>query len=216
MLALPVASLAEAIAAEWAAQVETVRPLSMPLMRIAATAIDRIGRERDTVVSQIAAYAGSDLLCYRAAGPQPLVRRQGEAWQPLLDWCARTYDARLSVTEGVTHVAQPPQALAALHAAVEALDDFRIATLSQLTAACGSLVLGLAVLSRRIDAATAIAASQLDEAWQAERWGLDDEADARRESLGREIADAARFLELLETCATGERPAASPDRRVTG
>jgi len=198
MMSLPVPALAEAVAAEWAAQDGTVRPLSMPMMRLAVTAIDRVGRERAAVVAQLAAYGAHDLLCYRASAPESLVRRQAETWQPLLDWCARTYGAPLAATEGVTHVGQPPAALAALRAAVDAMDDFRVAALSQLTAACGSLVIGLAVCAGRIGAAEAIAASQLDEAWQAEKWGLDGEAETRRKNLAQEIIDAARFLDLLE------------------
>lgn len=197
-MSLPAPALGEAIAAEWAAQDETVRPLSMPMMRLAATAIDRVGRERDAVVAQIAAYGGSDLLCYRASAPEALVRRQAETWQPLLDWCARTHGAELAVTEGVTHVAQPPEALAALKAAAEAMDDFHLSALSQLTAACGSVVLALAVSAGRTDTAEAIAASQLDESWQAEKWGQDAEAQARRENLAREITNAVRFQELLD------------------
>ncbi len=198
-MSLPVSALAEAIAAEWAAQEGTVRPYSMPMMRLAATAIDRVGRERDAVVAEIAAYGGNDLLCYRAGAPEALVRKQAETWQPLLDWCARTHGARLAVTEGVTHIGQSPEALAALTVAIDAMDDFRISAISQLTAACGSLVIAMAVCARRIGAEDAIAASQLDEAWQAEKWGQDSEADARRENLAREITDAVRFLDLLDS-----------------
>jgi len=197
-VALPASALAEAVAAEWAAQEGTVRPSTMPMTRLAATAIDRIGRERDAMVAQIAAYGGSDLLCYRADAPEALACRQADAWQPLLDWCAQTYGAELAVTEGVTHVDQPPESLAALRAAVAEMDDYRLAALSQLTAACGSLVLALAVCAGRLDAAEATAASQLEERWQAETWGSDSEAEARRETLAREIADAERFLQLLE------------------
>lgn len=197
-LALPRPALAGAIAAEWAAQEGSVKPLSMPLMRLAATALDRVGRERDAVVSAICAYAAHDLLCYRAAAPEALARRQAETWKPLVDWCADTFEAHLAVTEGIIHIDQPPEALSALRAAVDGMDDFRLAALSQLTAACGSLVLALAVCGGRIDAAAAIAASQLDEDWQAERWGEDHEAAARRENLAREITDAERFLALLD------------------
>lgn len=206
-LAAPSEPLAAAIAAEWAAQGGEIRPLSMAMTRLAATAIDRIGRERDAVVEQIAAFGASDLLCYRAVAPEALVRRQAETWQPLLDWTADACGASLVVAEGVTHVAQPPQAVAALRKMVDAMDDYQVSALSQLTVCCGSLVLALAICAGRIDAAGAIAASQLDEQWQAERWGDDDEAQARRETLAREIADAERFLNLLGRRPGGDRSA---------
>lgn len=191
------AALAEAIAVEWTAQEDEIHPPTMPMMRLAATAIDRIGRERATIVDQIAAYGGSDLLCYRADSPAPLVERQAQLWQPLLDWVAEAHGARLTVTHDITHVAQDPAALEPLRAAVEALDDYRLAAVSLLTPICGSLVIALAVEAGHIDATQATAASLLDEDWQIEKWGHDDEAAERRENVAREIADAVRFLELL-------------------
>ncbi|UCH76140.1 MAG: ATPase [Rhodospirillales bacterium] len=196
-LRLPTAGLADAIAEEWAAQEKLVRPHSMPMMRLAAAAIDRVGRERDAVVGQIAAYGGSDLLCYRACGPGELVRRQAETWQPLLDWAEEALGAPLAVTTGVTHAAQPPESLSALAARLEAMDDFQIAAQSQLTAACGSLVLSLAAAAGRIGVEETIAASQLDEEWQAEIWGRDKDAEDRRTALAAEITSAIRFLELV-------------------
>jgi chaperone required for assembly of F1-ATPase len=197
-LTAPTIALAEAIAGEWAAQDDEIRPLTMPMMRLAATAIDRIGKERATIIDQIAAYGGSDLLCYRAGSPAALVERQAQLWQPLLDWAAEAHGARLKVTHDITHVAQDQAALDALRAAVEVLDDSRLAAVSQLTAICGSLVIALAVAARHIGAEQATAASLLDEIWQIEQWGDDAEAVERRENVAREIADAARFLELLE------------------
>jgi chaperone required for assembly of F1-ATPase len=197
-LIAPSAVLAEAIAAEWSAQENEIRPRSMPMMCLAATAIDRIGRERATIVDQIAAYGGSDLLCYRADSPAPLVERQAQQWQPLLDWVAEAHGARLAVTHDITHVAQDRAALDALRAAVEALDDCRLAAVSQLTAICGSLVIALAVEAGHIGAGEATAVSLLDEKWQIENWGEDEEATERHENLAREIADAVRFLALLE------------------
>ncbi len=197
-LAAPGTALAEAIAAEWAAQEEDIRPLTMPMMRLAATAIDRVGRERSAIVDSVSAYGGSDLLCYRAETPAALVERQAALWQPMLDWSAETHGARLAVTHGITHVAQDRAALDALRAAVEALDDFRLAAVSQLTAGCGSLVIALAVSAGHVGAEEAAAASLLDEEWQAEQWGEDAEATERRRNLAREIADAARFLDLLD------------------
>ena len=197
-LAVPTGALAQAIAGEWRDQEDQIDPLSMPMMRLAATAIDRIGRERDAVVGQIAAFGETDMLCYRTAEPAALAARQAECWQPLLDWAAETYDARLAVVNGVTPVAQDANALAALARAVGSHDDFRLAALSRITASCGSLVVALAVTARRIDAGEAVAASQLDEDWQAEKWGRDAEAEARRETLAGEIAAAALFLDLLD------------------
>jgi chaperone required for assembly of F1-ATPase len=196
-LVVPSEKLAEAIAAEWDAQQDEIRPASMPLTRLVATAIDRTAAQRDLVIDEIAGYAGTDLVCYRADRPPTLVARQQEVWQPLLDWATLRYDAALAVTCGVIPTPQPPPTLKAFAAAVAAQDDFRLTALHALTTACGSLVIGLAVMERWIDAAEAFAASQLDETFQIEEWGEDAEATARREALAADIAAVARFLRLL-------------------
>lgn len=194
VLALPTADLAEAVAAEWEAQKDAVLPATMPLTQLAVTALDRIAANRDAVVAALAAYGGSDLLCYRADGPADLVRRQTDAWQPLLDWAADAYGARLRVTTGVLPVDQSEAALSALRARVAALDDFQLAVLGLVTPAAGSLVLGLALLAGRLDAAGVSAAAFVDETYQAERWGDDDEALARRRAVEADIAAAGEFL----------------------
>lgn len=194
---VPSAALAAAIAAEWEAQGEDVRPAEMPLFRLAATAIDRTAGMRDRVIAEVANYAGTDLVCYRADAPPALAARQRDVWQPLVEWAMQRYDAALAVTTGVVPAAQSPAALRAFAAAVGALDDFRLTALHALTGACGSLVIALALLEGRVSADQAFSASQLDETFQIEAWGEDAEAAERRRALAAEIAAAARFLQLL-------------------
>lgn len=190
--------LAAAIAAEWDAQTSDIRPETMPLTRLAATAIDRTAAERDEIVAEIVGYAGTDLLCYRAEHPPALVARQAAAWQPLLDWAAGRYDAGLTVTAGIVPKPQSPAALKAFAGAVAALDDFRLTALQAATGACGSLVVALALYEGRLDAKAAFAVSQLDETFQIEAWGEDAEATNRRAALAADIEAAARFLALLD------------------
>ncbi|MGE5145245.1 MAG: ATP12 family chaperone protein [Candidatus Eiseniibacteriota bacterium] len=189
-------ALAEAIAEEWRAQGDTVEPETMPLTRLASTALDLVPARRPAIVGEAAAYAGTDLVCYRAEAPVELVARQQAAWQPLLDWAAGRYGAALAVTTGVVPRPQPPEALAALRRAVEAEDDLSLVALHAATVAAGSLVIALALLEGRIDAAEAFALSQLDETFQIERWGEDSEATRRRAALRDDLAHAARFHRL--------------------
>lgn len=198
-LTVPSEALAAAIAAEWDAQTPDIRPETMPLTRLAATALDRTATERDKIVAEIANYAGTDLVCYRAEHPPALAARQEAVWQPLLDWAAGRYDAGLAVTTGIVPVTQSPASLKAYANVVAAFDDFRLTALQAATGACGSLVIALALHERRLDAEAAFAASQLDETFQIEAWGEDAEAVKRREALAADIAAVARFLELLGT-----------------
>jgi chaperone required for assembly of F1-ATPase len=195
---LPSRALAEAVAAEWDAQADTIVPSAMPLMQLAATAIDKAAPNRAVIIDTIAPYGGSDLLCYRAEGPAALAERQHAIWQPLLDWVMTAHDAPLVVTAGIVHKAQPETSLAALRAVVEAQDDWRMTALHQLTSLTGSLVIGLAALAGRIDAEAAFEAAELDETFQIERWGEDAEAAARRASLRAELQATIRFLQLLK------------------
>ncbi len=196
-LVVPGAALATAIAAEWNGQGAELRPATMPLTRLANITIDRNPREREAVVKQIALYAGTDLVCYRTADQPALAARQRAVWQPLLDWAVLRYDAPLTVTAGVIPARQPEASLKAFRAAVAAQDDFALTALNAATTACGSLVLALALVEGRLDAAAAFAASQVDESYQIEAWGKDAEQTERRRSLAAEIDAAARFLSLL-------------------
>ena len=196
-LSVPSQRLAQAIAAEWDAQETEIRPHTMPLTRLAATALDRTTAARDEIVAEIANYAGTDLVCYRAEQPPALAARQHQAWQPLIDWAASRYDAGLAVTAGIVPRPQSPAALKAFAGVVASFDDFRLTALQALTAACGSLVIALALAEGRLDAESAFATSQIDETFQIEAWGEDAEAMQRRTLLADDIAAAARFLELL-------------------
>ncbi|MGF1641725.1 MAG: ATP12 family chaperone protein, partial [Rhodospirillales bacterium] len=190
-LTLPSAALAAAVAGEWRAQGDQIRPQTMPLTRLAATAVDRVAPARAAVVDGLVAYAGADLLCYRAVEPADLVALQQAAWQPLLDWAAGALAARLTVTAGVIPVDQPAGAVAALRAAVERLDDPALTALAAIVPVCGSLVVGLALAAGRIDAETAFEVSQLDERYQSGRWGEDREAMERRRRLRDDLRSAA-------------------------
>jgi chaperone required for assembly of F1-ATPase len=196
-LALPKRGLAEAIAAEWDAQADKIAPTTMPLMRLAATAIDRVAQQRRQAIAEIVGYVGTDVVCYRADRPAELVARQAALWQPLVDWATLRFDAPLPVTTGIVPRRPPAAVVAALAAAVEPFDLWWLTALHAATTACGSIVIGLALAERRLDAEGAWAAAQLDETYQIEQWGEDAEAAARRRELRRDIEATARFMELL-------------------
>lgn len=195
-LTVPTLSMAEAIAAEWDAQIETVDPVTMPLTRGANAAIDKVRTQHAEVAALLSEYGDSDLLCYRAAGPDALIARQAEHWDPILDWAAESLDARLAVGEGVMHVAQNPNTLARLRAEVESFDEFSLAAAHDLISISGSLVLALAVTRKAITVDHAWMVSRIDEHWQIEQWGEDDEASALELTKRAAFMDAARFYEL--------------------
>lgn len=196
-LLLPTPRLGEAVAAEWAAQGETIDPASMKLTGLANAAIDRIAPDPSAFAASLARYAENDLLCYRAAEPPGLVAHQSAQWDPLLAWARRRYDIDFVVVAGIIHKPQPPLTIARLSAAVAAFNPFRLAAMSPLVTIGGSLVAALALFEGEIDADAAFATTHLDELWQAEQWGDDAEALAARENRQADFAAAARMLELL-------------------
>lgn len=196
-LVLPAHGLAQAVAGEWADQGDEIEPPTMPITRLSTTAIDRIAGDREAVVAELAKYAGTDLLCYRADGPAELVARQTAAWDPLLQWAEETFGARLTVTAGIIPVTQPREAVEAFQEAMLSMGNLELAALSAATAAAGSLVIALALADGYLDAEDAFALSQLDEDWQIEQWGEDTEAIERREQLRADIDAAAAMLDLL-------------------
>lgn len=198
-LVVPTRAMAQAIADEWDAQPEKIDPLTMPVTRAANSAIDKVAPQQAEVIAELASYGGTDLLCYRATGPQELISRQAEQWDPLVDWAHATFGARLQVVAGVMHVAQDPALVANLHAEVAAFDNFALAGVHDLVAISGSLVLALGVTRGAIAPEAAWLLSRLDEHWQIELWGEDEEA-AAHEALKKEaFLNAARFYQLSLT-----------------
>jgi chaperone required for assembly of F1-ATPase len=197
-LVVPTRDLADAIAAEWNESAEEVDPRAMPLTGLANAAIDRVAPDRTAFAEGLARYGESDLTCYRAEGPETLVRRQAESWDALLGWARRRYDVGFATCSGVMHVAQPAETVRKLGHAVASLDAFHLAGLSPLVTIGGSLVAALAVIEEMMPATEAWEAVSLDDRWQMEQWGADAEAEAALDARRREFLCGARFLELLD------------------
>ena len=196
-VALPTREAADLIAAEWAAQADTIKPASMPATRIVNAALDGVASDVGAVAADIVKYAGSDLVCYRAGEPPALVSAQAVAWDPVIAFANDTLDARMALTEGVMFVAQPPEAIAAIASAVgaiarEANAVLRIAALHVVTTLTGSALIALAVEAGALSCEEAWSAAHVDEDEQMRVWGLDAEALRRR---------AARFADMRAACA---------------
>lgn len=196
LLVVPTEGLAQAIAAEWDAQQGEVKPDTMPYTRTANSAIDKVTVQFDDVATMLSAYGGSDHLCYRATGPEMLVARQAAGWDPLLAWAAQSLDLHLTVTAGIMHIAQPEAALARANALVARLNPFQLAAFHDLVALSGSLVIALAVIHGRLDPQAAWSLSRIDEDWQIEEWGADEEAAELTAIKHEAFLQAARFYGL--------------------
>jgi chaperone required for assembly of F1-ATPase len=193
-LELPTLEMAQAAMTEWDAQVEKIDPLTMPITRGANAAIDKVRPQFAEVAALVAAYGESDLLCYRAESPEELVQRQADAWDPLLDWAASAFGAPLVITTGVVPVDQPATTIAALRDTVFDMSPFELTAISDLVALSGSLVIGLAAARDVLPIEDLWTRSRIDENWQIEKWGDDDEATAVASRKEQDFYQAKRFL----------------------
>ncbi|CAN5167064.1 ATPase [soil metagenome] len=195
-LIAPSAELAASIAAEWDAQIDFINPMTMPLTRLANSVIDAVDGNVDAVVEDIAKYFGTDLLFYRAGHPQELVAREAAAWDPLLFWAAQTFGAHFMLAEGIIHVRQPDAAIAAMRAELPT-DPWTVAALHLVTTITGSALLAVALLRGRLDADQVWTAAHVDEDWNIDRWGVDEEVAHRRASKLVDFRAAAAVLKAL-------------------
>jgi chaperone required for assembly of F1-ATPase len=186
------------IAGEWKAQAELIALTSMRATSLAFATIDSAPEGREAMVDEVVAFAGNDLICYFACAPESLIERQRSSWTPLVDWAAAELGLEFAPVSGVIHQDQPPATLRAIERMARDLDNFRLAGLAHAAQLFGSTILGLALMRVRLSGATAAAASQLDEIFQAEQWGEDPEADAGRRAAAAEAAMLQDWFEALD------------------
>jgi chaperone required for assembly of F1-ATPase len=194
VLLVPTEIMAERIAEEWLAQETKIDPRSMPWTRSANSALDKVAEQRSEVAEHLVSYAGTDLLCYRAEGPDGLVERQRTAWDPILDWLTRRYGVRLHVTVGVMPVEQDEDALRRLGRVMEPMSDFQLTGFHDLVTLSGSFTLALAAAETLQTADEVWKISRIDEDWQAEQWGVDEDAAAMSALKRAAFLHADRFL----------------------
>jgi len=197
-LVLPSEAMARGVAEEWAAQAEEVRPETMPLGRLATSAIDLMPERRGDVIEEVMAIARADMLCYRALSPAELARRQRARWQPWLAWAEEALAAAFTTTDSLAPVEQPPGTLNRLRQAVAALGDWRLLGVHAATRLTGSALLALAIERGRLGADEAVDLALLEERYEIELWGLEEEQAERHRILEQDLAAACRFLRLLD------------------
>ena len=196
-LTLPTGAAARLVADEWAAQGEFIDPATMPATRLASTAIDRVSQVREAVADELAAYAGSDLLCYLAEAPTSLVEQQAREWAPWREWAGQL-GIPLEACEGIVHRAQDPAAVARVRELALELDDFALTALATAVPLFGSAILGLAVQRAALSGVEAFQLSRIDEAFQEGRWGVDEENASRTAARLDEAVLLERWFKALE------------------
>ncbi len=195
-LVLPTRALAEAVAAEWDAQVDVINPHAMPLTKLANTGIDRATTEKSKIAAEILEFAGSDMVCYRAESPAGLVKYQTTHWDPIIAWAKADLKVDFATVNTITHKRQSPAALQALEAHITSLDPFSFVAVHNLSTLTGSALLAAMTAAGKIPADAAWLAANVDEDWQIETWGEDAEAAARRAGRLVEFSACVRFVNL--------------------
>ena len=195
---LPTEAAADLVAAEFAAQAEKIDPVAMPVTRLVNTAIDGVATDPQAVLEDVLRFSSSDLVFYRADSPDGLVHRQAEAWDPIIDWARSALGARFFLAEGVMHVEQPREAIAAVGVHLrQRAEPLRLAALHVITSITGSALMAIAFEAGALDAESVWTAAHVDEDWNIEHWGLDEEAAARRAFRKRDMMGAAALIKAL-------------------
>jgi chaperone required for assembly of F1-ATPase len=200
---LPTLALAEAIAEQCHTHTiqvggkEKPNPALMPMMQLASTAFDIVGKKRDEVIRQLIGFVGSELLCHRAEAPAALVKQQHDVWQPMLDWCEKHFGAKLNSGTGIMPIPQSDEASENLRRAISAYDDFCLTGLRQAADISGSLVLALALAEKHLSAAQVFEAAELDASFQMLTWGEDPASLARRKALLADLQHCENWFLLL-------------------
>ena len=194
--AVPSRGMADAIAGEWQAQETHIDPSSMIVTRLANTAVDRVRGDEARIVAELTDFAASDLVCYRAGTPDPLVARQAMHWDPVLEWIRQTLKAQFICVEGIVHHAQPDSSLAAVSKALATEDEFRLTAIHNMTTLTGSVLIAMMTAAGRLSAQDAWAAAHVDEDWQIEQWGSDEEAEAHRAQRKRDFDMTMQFMQM--------------------
>ena len=198
-LVLPTRALAEAVAAEWDAQIDVINPHAMPLTKLANTAIDRAIPEKSKIVAEILGFTGNDMICYRAESPAGLVQRQITHWDPIIAWAKTDLKAGFTAVNTITHRSQSPMALQALETHIERLEPFSLVAVHNLTTLTGSALLATMLAVGKIPTDDAWRAANVDEDWQIETWGEDAEAVARRTERLNEFSASVKFVNLARS-----------------
>ena len=185
--------IAKQIAFEWMAQKEVVDPATMPNTRMANSVIDKIMVNREAVIEMLAEYAGSDLLCYRATTPQGLINQQNKIWNPILDWSKNSLLAPMLTTSGVIHIEQNIKSIGIYQDKLEAMNPYQLAGMHDLITISGSFVISMALISNQLNVSEAWYAATVDERWQENQWGIDDEAAEALEKRRLDFEFAYKF-----------------------
>ncbi|MEN8933662.1 MAG: ATP12 family protein [Planktotalea arctica] len=198
-LVVPTRAMAAAMAAEWQAQGKVINPNTMPVTRSANSAVDKVTPQFDAVADMLADYAGTDLLCYRAAQPEALIERQAQHWDPLLTWCATAFDAPLTPVQGVMFAPQPVQSLTVLRELLSSMSAFELTAAHDLITLPGSFVIGMAAIHEWAQPADLWELSRLDERYQQEQWGTDEDAEEAANIKRAAFEHAYTFYKLSRT-----------------
>ena len=195
---LPTEALAKKVASEWDEQVEEIHPTTMPFTKSANAALDKVSEQFEEVSSLISEYGDTDLLYYRADSPPELQKRQKTGWDPIVKWAENTFKVQINCGTGIVYIPQNEKLFSETRKKINNLSIFELTALYDMVSITGSLILGLAIINGRLSAEEAYQLSRIDEQWQLEQWGEDEEAQVASNLKNIAILHSEEFFALSD------------------
>ena len=196
-LILPNLNLAEEIVKEWDQDSKKINTESMIFYGLISTSLDKIIDNKNLYINDILDYVDTDLICYRAESPKELVELQKNKWDPIILFIEKYIGIKVQVFQGIFPKKQHTTVHTKLTNLINQFSIFEISVLHRITNITGSIFLSLCVLKKDISKKEVFELSVLDELWQSENWGFDEEISQKRKEISIELNRSIFFLECL-------------------
>lgn len=152
--------------------------------------------KRDALIDELVAYADTDLLCYFAE-EEALLRVQRNCWQPILSALESEWNVKIKRTQGIMPITQSPDIRQYCQEFLSHYDHGALIAIAQLITQLGSIFITLALMNQHITLDQAIEASQIDETYQQQQWGEDEEKSSELHQRAEKIRNAHTYLLTL-------------------
>ena len=189
--------IAKETALEWDIDEKEINTENMVFYGLISTAIDKISNDKVSYIENVLGFINTDLICYRADGPNELVDLQNNSWNPIISFIKKYIDVELKFFIGVMPSKQSLDIFNRLKTLINSFSDIEISALHRMTNLTGSIFISICILKGDVLKNEAFELSFLDELYQAKNWGIEEESLDKRDKIAKELNRIISFVELI-------------------